>query len=251
MAEEVFGTANLVGQRAQCHIFVKMVHTFAAQHLQAAALFARQAWKIENEHQEQPFGSFFGDLCGYVSGAIMSATAALEANINELFIVRGPELRTALSQPETLSSFDVRFWGMKGIEKETILDKYKYALKILGKKNTSKNASHYDSAHCLIEMRNSLVHFKPLLDVKRRQTSLIEKLKSKGFALNPNLNDSEDDFISTRCMSHGCAEWAVKTVIEFVDDFSNVSGLPNTFHPFLSMLQTRTPTSASTPLPTT
>ena len=55
----------------------------------------------------------------------MSATASLEALINELFIAHGSKLRAQLKD------FEVEFWGKRGIERKPILDKYQHALAML------------------------------------------------------------------------------------------------------------------------
>jgi len=218
-AFEMHGTARIIG-------------TFALQHLMAAALFSRQAWAIERQNLGMPFGAFFEDIRSYVSGAIMSSAAALEANINELFIAHGGPLRS------TLSDFDAQFWESKGIEQKSILAKYQEAMKILGKKELTENSPFYEDADCLIGLRNSLVHFKPLWDPERkRQVDLVGKLKNK-FALN-SFCDEGADFISMKCMSHGCAAWAVLVSIAFVNEFSMVSGLPDSFCQFQHKLHVK------------
>jgi hypothetical protein len=207
----------------------RIISTFAFQHLMAAALFARQARVIERQNLEMPFGAFFEDIRSYVSGAIMSSTAALEANINELFIAHGGPLRS------TLSNFDAQFWGKKGIEQKPILAKYQKAMRILGKKELREDSPFYEDAECLIGLRNSLVHFKPLWDPERKkQVDLVGKLKNK-FALS-SFCDGGADFITMKCMSHGCAAWAVLVSTAFVKEFSMVSGLQDSFGQFQDKL---------------
>lgn len=162
----------------------------------------------------------------------MSSAAALEANVNELFIAHGGPLRS------TLSDFDAQFWGKKGIEQKPILAKYQEAMKILGKGELPEDSPFYEDAECLIGLRNSLVHFKPLWDPERkRQVDLVEKLKNK-FALS-SFCDEGADFISMKCMSHGCAAWAVLASIAFVKEFSTASGLPDSFCQFQHKLQVK------------
>ena len=177
-----------------------------------------------------PLGDFFEDIRSYVSGAIMSSVAALEANINELFIAHVGPLRSALPD------FEVQFWGKGGMEKKSILVKYEKALWILRKKEIFKKFSHYENADYLIELRNALVHFKPLWDQEReRQVNLVEKLREK-FKLSP-FCDEGADFISMKCMSRGCAAWAVLSCINIVKEFSIVCGVPDSFDNFHHKLQ--------------
>lgn len=207
----------------------RIISTFALQHLMAAALFARHAQIIERQNLEMPFGAFFEDIRSYVSGAIMSSTAALEANINELFIAHGGPLRS------TLHDFDTDFWGRKGIEQKSILAKYQEALRILGKEKLREDSPFYEDAEDLIGLRNCLVHFKPLWDPeKKRQVDLVGKLKNK-FALS-SFCDEGADFIAMKCMSYSCAAWAVLVSKAFVKEFSMISGLQDRFSQFQDKL---------------
>ena len=65
---------------------VKQVYNFAWQHLKAATTFRGHAAALENSNDGLEFDAFFEGIRSYVSGTIMSATACLEAHINEIFI---------------------------------------------------------------------------------------------------------------------------------------------------------------------
>lgn len=71
------------------HVTGRVIANFAGQHLQAAALFRNNLRVVEAEHASQEFGAFFEIIRCYASASIMSATASLEALINELFIAHG------------------------------------------------------------------------------------------------------------------------------------------------------------------
>lgn len=55
------------------------------QLLRSAAASSRTVGEIESQHAGQPFGSFFGDILGHAVQSVVSAVAALEAFINEVF----------------------------------------------------------------------------------------------------------------------------------------------------------------------
>ena len=223
---------NIVMPLPGIHATGSVISTFAFQHLMAAALFTRQAYGLERQNQGMSFGTFFEDIRSYVSGAIMCSAAALEANINELFIAHGGPLRCALPD------FETQFWGEKGIEKKQILAKYQEAMRILGKQELPKDTLFFEDAHCLIAMRNSLVHFKPLWDPRRKKdVNLIEKLQNK-FALS-SFCDEGADFISMKCMSHACAAWTVLATITFVREFAISSGLQDSVRAFTEGLQVK------------
>jgi hypothetical protein len=142
----------------------------------------------------------------------MSATAALEALINELFIAHDGKLRSLLED------FETGFWGKNGIERKPILKKYQHALAMLNAPPLDERLSPYRDAWGLIELRNSLVHYKPTWDPDRkRQTELTEVLKDC-FPLSP-FPDGGSDFVTMKCMSAGCANWAVSTVVALVKEF--------------------------------
>lgn len=190
----------------------RVIANFAWQHLQAATLFRDHLARLEAEHASQEFSAFFESIRCYGSACIMSAAASLEALINELFIAHGGKLRAQLT------NFEVEFWDKRGIERMPILDKYQHALAMLGASPFDESSSPYRDAWALIELRNALVHYKPTWDpARKRQTELAEVLKDR-FPLSP-FPDPGADFVTSKCMSAGCANWAISTVITLVSEF--------------------------------
>jgi hypothetical protein len=57
---------------------------FAFHHLQAAAMYALEVHRIENQHAGQPRGDFFNEIIWQASTSIIMSLAALEGNINEI-----------------------------------------------------------------------------------------------------------------------------------------------------------------------
>ena len=193
----------------------RVIATFAAQHLKAASLFRDHVARIETENLGQEFGAFFEDIRSYASACIMSSTASLEALINELFIAHGSKLRAGVS------NFETAFWG-RGIERKPTLDKYQLALSVLRvKKFKETNTPAYRAAGALVELRNALIHHQPTWDLppRPRQDNLAAALKRQHFPVSPFLPDKRADFVTMQCMSHGCARWAVETVVAFVSEF--------------------------------
>ena len=143
----------------------------------------------------------------------MSSAASLEALINELFIAHDGKLRARMSD------FETEFWGSKGIErKKPMLIKYQLALAMLNVSKFNQKASPYREASALVELRNALVHHKPTWDRARgHEVELAEVLKGR-FLVSP-FPDEAADFVTMKCMSHGCASWAVETVVAFTSAF--------------------------------
>lgn len=200
-------------------IQLQVTSNFALTHLSAAKLFARKTAEIENASLGQPFGDFFGEISIYCASCIVCAAASLEALINELFIMSGP-LRNAVPDFETF------FWGdeeRKGFERKPPLKKYKRATRLLEGNPLSTDDAEYDQADSLLGFRNYLVHFKPLWHERPRDTSLETQLRGR-FAISPFFGE-QDEFLARQCISAGCADWAVRTVVEFIRYFARNSGL--------------------------
>jgi hypothetical protein len=202
------GQLQLVGIQATGRV----IANFAGQHLQAATLFRKHLVSVEAEHAGHQFGAFFETIRCYASACIMSVTASLEALINELFIAHGSRLRAQLKD------FETEFWGKGGIERKPILEKYQHALAMLNAPLLDERATPCRDCWGLIELRNALVHYKPTWDPERqRQTELAEVLKDR-FPLSP-FPDAGSDFVTMKCMSAGCASWAISTAVALVGEF--------------------------------
>ncbi len=205
-------TASATGQ---------VIANFAWQHLKAAILFRDHVISLEAAYAGQPFGSFIEEIRSFASACLMSATASLESLINELFIAHNSPLRTKIAD------FEKDFWGVKGIERKPILDKYQLALNMLGVPLLEEHSYPYQDAWALIELRNALIHYKPTWDPeRRRKIELVEVLNGR-FPLSP-FPDSGADFVSMKCMSAGCMRWAIATTFSLIHEFDTRANLdPN------------------------
>jgi hypothetical protein len=162
----------------------------------------------------------------------MTAAASLEALINELFIAPG-DLQSRVDDFETF------FWGgevtvrkfcifkkkkqLRGLEMKPALEKYRKAVNLLGRPPLSRSHAQFRAAEALIGFRNYLIHFKPLWEESRRDNELEQRLSGL-FDLSPFV-DERASFLAKKCMSAGCSDWAVQTVVDFVDYFRGRSGL--------------------------
>jgi len=192
----------------------RVISAFAYQHLRAAALFRDQVVVLETQNLARPLGEFFTDVRSYTSACILSAAAALEAFINELFMTPEGQLRPMLK------NFETDFWGLKGIERKQPLAKYQLALTMLSKAKLDSQNNCYRDTWALFEMRNSLIHFKPSWDPDRHRTiDLVDALTGK-YELSPFV-DAGANFITMRSMSAGCTTWVIRTVLEFLHEFQN------------------------------
>jgi hypothetical protein len=193
---------------------VRVIDNFALQHLRAAAMFRDHLIVLERRNAGAPSDDFFEESRCYGSACIMSATACLEALINEFYIAHNSPLRNKFTD------FETQFWAENGLWRKRTLDKYQTALKVLGIRRIDKQSATYKNAKALIGLRNTIVHFKPAWDDVRQSTvALVNELEGK-FELSPFV-DGKADFIGMRCMSAGCAEWAVATAYSFIHEFDS------------------------------
>lgn len=198
-----------------CSATAQVIANFALQHFKAACLFQKQVEAIEHSHRDQEFGAFFEIIRSYCSGTILSSVAALEALINELFNSPTSRLYQLKDNPDR-----VDFPQNKNPE---ILKKYQKALRLLEKNSIDEDGSIFCEAKYLIFLRNHLVHFKPVYDEKHEHVKLKNFLGGK-FALSP-FPDKGADFFTMKCMSAGCADWAISTTKSFIEEFAAVSEL--------------------------
>jgi len=180
------------------------------QHLLGAARFARQAYQVEQENAGQPFGAFFEELVHLVIAAVTLSVASLEAAANELY-ADGPQHFPAYSK-EVLDAV----WDLA--EKSPFMGKYDLALTLRAAPSLDKGQPVYQNIDALVHLRNALVHFKPEWDdAQVKHKKLSARLQGK-FQRSPFIHTNEPLFPKA-CMSHGCAEWAVKSVVGFLADF--------------------------------
>ncbi len=200
------------------HMAGRVIANFAWQHLKAATIFRDRVIALEDEHINDEFGAFFEEIRSYASACFMSSAASLEALINELFIAHNGALRSQIN------NFEDEFWGRDGIERKSILEKYKLSLQMLNATPLDEHTSPFRDVWALIELRNALVHYKPTWDPDRqRKIELVEVLNGR-FSLSPFL-DAGADFVSMKCMSAGCAKWAISATLSFLHEFHNRANL--------------------------
>ena len=206
---------------------------FAVQHMIAAARFARLCYKVEDDNAGAPFGPFYDEIINYVTATILSTVASLEANINEIFA----DVRDHIIVFDDLDmNLLTELWDL--IEEKPILEKYQFALVFKKKDRMNKGDQQYQYIDTLIKVRNALVHFKPEWLGEQQEHEKIGKLLRGKFTLSPFLTEN-DPIFPMRCMTHGFAEWAVLSSLEFAQWFTQRADLPNRFTQFLDQMGTK------------
>lgn len=195
-----------------------------------AARFTRQACQVEQANAGKPFGSFFDELIHLATGAVTLSVASLEAFANELF-ADGTQRFPSLSK-EILDAV----WVLA--EQRPFMEKYDLALTLYAVSPFDKGLLVYQNVDTLVHLRNALIHFKPeWVDAQAKHKRLSVRLQNK-FALSPFLPAHEPPF-PKGCMSHGCAEWAVTSVVDFLSDFQARLNMESNIDASNSWLQTK------------
>ena len=189
-------------------------------HLLSAAYFARESAKCEKTTKVTE--ELRSHHRAYVTGSITLSIASIESAINELFLEavhKNDQFFSHLQSnvPDVL----IELWGQA--ERFSILEKYQLVLAIAEKAKFKKGNSPYQEVDSAIRLRNALVHYKPEWDDEIKEHKKLESRLKARFLLNP-FTKPDQAFFPHRCLSHGCAEWVVKSCINFTEDFHNRAG---------------------------
>jgi len=196
----------------------RIIANFAWQHMMAATTFREQVHTLEIAHASDGFGSHFELIRAYASASLMSTASSLEALINEFFIDPNCKLRPMFAD------FDREFWARGGIEMKPILMKYQEALKLLGLPLMDEASAIFQDAEALINLRNSLVHYKPTWDPDQPKKASLTSYLAGRYPISPFLTN-RDDFVTMQSMSYGCCKWAIDTAFALIHEFDNAARL--------------------------
>lgn len=218
---------------------------YSIQHLKSSYLLIEESQKIEASDLSLLKGIEKSELnsrnVAFVTGAIFSTIAFLEASINELLsdISIGDDRVKILPNDNRKSIKSL--WEKEdrsSLEKWSVLKKYQKTLELLDKEKFDEASEMFENASILVELRNMLMHFKPewnsihspYMSENENQHKLTSKLEGK-FKLSVFFKNSGNPFFPDKCMGCGCAEWVIKNSLMFVDEFYRRIGIkPNYDH---------------------
>jgi len=161
----------------------------------------------------------------YCINSVIMSYLALEAFINEFF------MDAVLIKEELGKHFDkdtielIASHSVTLLRSENTIEKYQYVLLLARKKAFVPGTLPYQAVDDLESLRNALIHFKPELDTDQKQHTKLEARLSGKFAFNPFLDGTGNPIFPSKCFSVGCAEWAIKSVSDFVNAFYDKLGI--------------------------
>jgi hypothetical protein len=223
--------------RLRWHVWANIRSYLSSRNLSAAKFFAQESGGIESTHGSMTLNEIADEQLdrhfSYVVGAIYQTVSFLEALINELFL-DAVEYEKTHPQPLSADTPDpvhqlaaatrVRMsqtWPL--IERASFIDKFVVALSLADKQLFDKGHAPYQAIPVLRDLRNNLVHFKPETTTgdPQKYRKWEKRLKCQRFALNPWYQETTEPFFPYKCLSYGCAEWAVSKSVQFADEFCN------------------------------
>ncbi|HJU73748.1 MAG TPA: hypothetical protein VJ717_08365 [Gemmatimonadaceae bacterium] len=160
----------------------------------------------------------------YVTGAILSAAAFLEASINELYLeLHGSRARDRLRLPRRVLPLLGRAWA--AMRRTRVLERYQVVLKVADAERFDERHAPFLDADTLMKMRDALLHSRPERPVSGRRYRMLEKRLKGRFALNP-MAAPDSPWFPHQCLSADCADWAIKAADDFTDAFCRRIALP-------------------------
>jgi hypothetical protein len=214
---------------------------YSSYHLWAARDFARLTNEIENAYVDGDL-PFNIQLRAYTMNAVLSASAFLEAAINEVYDDAVDQVESYIGGLSVATKQKLAAYNLMRVP---TLKKYRDAIKFTGNSPLDKSKNPYYDAKLLINLRNQLVHSHPVTraagDVDElsknpvtsgdldklsknpmtRQEKVDELCKSliTKFKSSRLMENQKNPYFPDHCLGAGCADWAVKSATAFADDF--------------------------------
>lgn len=203
---------------------------FTVFHLNSAELNRKIAFNIEKKYNQiKPPTNILQNYISHISSAIISSVAALESKINEYIVDNEDKIKKKSLDLD--DNFYCQFRIKKNRKKgKNILSqiksitsaivKYKIINQIIHK-DTKIEPNIEEKIKLIIRIRNALIHFTPEWDNDLDMHKKIEKAVENHFRLCP-FYSKETMFFPYRCLSDSCAEWAITTSKDFIENFQRL-----------------------------
>lgn len=217
---------------------------YSIQHVQAAAYLTRCAGKIEAGLTDETSDEAVA-LKAYVSSALFSSVAFLEALANEIYAdaIR-PEGGHLSELAERDRSMMASLGETDSVQKASILSKYDLLLRAAGKSPLPSDRDPHKAIATIIRLRNEIVHYKAsFFDVGTEgmvragsfhQSKLPEQIKGKFEPRKGARGISGDAWFG-----HGLAQWSVTSAVAYADAVFSSLGINPYYEHVRSKLGTK------------
>jgi hypothetical protein len=225
---------------------------FSVRYIQSAALLCRLGYQIEKDFLESGTISEEDRLSHevFILNSILSSVAFLESTINELYADAADDAYffTDKKNEVLLQTIGEKWRNEKNFDRASLVNKYQKILMIADKPGFDDNNPVFSDIRSLIEIRNSLMHYKRewivvqkgeiSLDFEETHGEKLERMLRNKFPGNP-LAQKNRPFFPDTCFGHGCAEWAVGNSLAFTDEFFRKLELPAPYDGIKNELATK------------
>jgi hypothetical protein len=199
----------------------------SVMYVRAAKQFSDQASVLDdperaNGKNDSEIGALVAELSHTSLAAVMIASAAVEASINELYLESGlmlPGDRFQGGDPQ-ISRALLDAWN-HGVDHYEVITKCHIATAIAGKPRINFGSGRAQQLTNLIKLRNTLVHHKPTwVTTEEGATESDDQIERRISNCFPHSKlGSQYDFRWNKCLGAGCAKWAYNTSTEFIREF--------------------------------
>ncbi len=208
---------------------ISLKTNYSGYHIRGAAFFARSVAQIEHDLRPPLKGETGIQYFSSITASVLMSVATLESKINEVYLFavdRNPHVFKGVETwvIDTLQEL----WS--AIERKPILIKYQLALTVCKKEKFNKGQNPYQDAQRLINLRNALAHYKSEWNTDPKVHKNLKSHLSNCFPVSP-FSHVNDPFFPKKCIGHGCASWAVKTAVNFIEEFYKRLGIHKAFLP--------------------
>ena len=147
----------------------------------------------------------------------------IKNKLENLLVLRKRSINKYNDKPKNLRKISTQIEKMR-FTSPILINKYQFILFITNKNLFNNRDSNFRNVTLVIDLRNIITHYVPGI-VNENFQRIENKIKNNTkFKLNPLVGESSL-FFPHKCLSHGCAEWAFKSCMGFVDDFFNRIGI--------------------------
>jgi hypothetical protein len=225
---------------------------FSVRYIQSAALLCRLGYRIEKDFLESGTISEEDRLRHevFILNSILSSVAFLESTINELYADAADDAYffTDKKNEVLLQTIGEKWRNEKNFDRAPLVNKYLKILMIADKPGFCDDNPVFSDIRSLIEIRNSLMHYKRewivvqkgeiSLDFEETHGEKLERMLRNKFPGNP-LAQNNRPFFPDTCFGHGCADWAVRNSLAFTDEFFRKLELPAPYDGIKNELATK------------
>jgi hypothetical protein len=182
---------------------------WTAQHMSALAA------AIEEAHSGPAV--FDAEHRSYVLSSIIASAAFAEAAINEVFWDAYDEHGLTDDgylvplKRQTIDGLAAVWEATDKGRKLHPLEKWQLLLIHAGAPQLDRGAQPYQNARDVFELRNALVHFRPE-DVANDEVHRLQARLEGKFDENRLMDGSGNPWWTSRCLGHGCTDWAIRSV---------------------------------------